>query len=74
VLKAEPLPTATLSGSLSCITQDGREPAGAEYLAACDDNPVHLTCSVFCPPECGGHMVCDPCFRLGTSKGLVRSY
>jgi len=57
---------------LECITQDPREPAGPEFLEVCDNKPQHLICSRFCPPECGGHLVCHPCFELGISRGLIK--
>jgi len=58
---------------LECITRGPGEPVGAEFLAICDNNPMHVTCSRFCPPECGGHPVCDPCYRLGVARGLIKA-
>ncbi|ANN16220.1 hypothetical protein SD37_11590 [Amycolatopsis orientalis] len=62
----------TGNGQLHCITKDPREPAAPEFLEICDDTPVHLVCSRYCPDECGGHLICDPCFRLGIERGLIR--
>lgn len=64
-------PTIDSTG-MECITQDPREPAAPEFLEVCDNKPVHLVCSRFCPSECGGHLVCDPCFQLGSARGLVK--
>lgn len=62
---------AIAESALHCITQDPREPAGPEYLAVCDDNPTAVSCSRFCPPECGGHLVCAPCWALARKHGLA---
>lgn len=75
---AEQAPAATeapaerANDDLHCITQDPREPEDPAFLAACDDNPVHVSCSIHCPPECGGHPICDPCYRLALETGLVK--
>ena len=64
---------ATGSDTMHCITQDPEEPAGPEFLAVCDDNPVDVIASRYCPDgECGGHPICAPCLSLARETGLVR--
>jgi hypothetical protein len=65
------LQQSTTAAGLHCITQDPREPAGPEFLAVCDDNAAEVGCSRFCPPECGGHLVCGPCWTLAQQTGLA---
>jgi hypothetical protein len=70
-LEARATRTPATTGALHCITQDAEEPAAPEFLAACDDNPVDVTTSRYCPPECGGHPICAPCRALTRQAGLV---
>lgn len=58
---------------LPCITQDPTEPAGPEYLAVCTGYGELLGRSIHCPPECGGHPICRPCWELSQAKSLAAS-
>jgi hypothetical protein len=58
---------------LPCITQDPSEPAGPEYLAVCTGFGELLGRSFHCPPECGGHPICRPCYELAQANGLGRA-
>jgi hypothetical protein len=69
--ETEPQPTS-LSNLPECITQDPREPAGADFLAVCTRwLATEIACSIYCPPECGGHPICRECLALGLAKGIV---
>lgn len=70
-LQLEPVRVSVGADALHCITRDTKETAGPEFLAVCDDDPVDVTTSRFCPPECGGHPICAPCLELSREKGLV---
>lgn len=68
----ETAPTNALTGLPECITQDPREPAAPEFLAVCAKRATEVSCSIHCPPECGGHPVCKPCLALAVERGLVK--
>jgi hypothetical protein len=62
-----------VADELHCVTQDPAEPASAEALAVCDDDPVDVVTSVYCEGHnCGGHPICAPCLALARETGLVR--
>lgn len=66
------LPKSINTDAIHCITQDSKEPAGPEFLAVCDDNPVDVVTSRYCPEgECGGHPICAPCLALARKTGLA---
>jgi hypothetical protein len=72
--KATPHRTDGGTDVLHCVTQDPDEAAvaGPAYLAVCDDTPVDVIASRYCPPEeCGGHPICAPCLTLARANGLV---
>ena len=56
---------------IACITQDPKEPAPEAYLAVCTGRGDLIADSVYCPPECGGHPVCRPCYDLGVMSGHI---
>ena len=70
-LKMQPVWQPAGTDTIHCITQDAEEPAGPEFRAVCDDNPVDVMTSRFCPPLCGGHPICAPCLEMSRERGLV---
>ena len=57
---------------IQCITQDPNEPAPEAYLLVCTGRGDLIADSVLCPPECGGHPICRPCFELGIRTEFIR--
>ena len=58
---------------IPCITQDPKEAKYdiADYLAVCTKVAALMATSIYCPPECGGHPVCRPCYALAKIKGAL---
>jgi hypothetical protein len=56
---------------LQCITQDTEEPAATAYQDICAGTGDHIARSHNCPPDCGGHLICGPCYQLAHHTGWL---
>lgn len=72
-LRVDPVQDVARSRDILCITQDPTEPAPAESLAVCAKTADRFARSRYCPDNCGGHPICQPCYDLSIERGLYAS-